>query len=103
MFSARPVLAFPCTRTVASLFMPGAVVADVPVDLDLELGVEPAGDRVRAVRVDDPPARGPSGAAGEVVQALVELAQRRLGEVDDLDRRRLGGARRHQTVARSQT
>ena len=34
----------------------GAVVADVAVDLDLELGVEPARDGVRTLRVDDPPA-----------------------------------------------
>ena len=32
--------------------------------------------------------RGPRRVAGEVVQALVELAQRRHREVDDLDRRR---------------
>ena len=43
------------------LVHPGAVVADVAVDLDLDLRVEPAGDRVRAVRVDDAPPPRPGG------------------------------------------
>ena len=100
MFSARPVLAFPCTRTVARLFMPGAVVADVPVDLDLDVGVEAAGDGVRAVRVEHAPVRRPRR-GGEVVQALVQLAKRRLREVDHLDGR-LDFRGLHQTFARSQ-
>ena len=44
MFSASPVLALPCTRTRRALVHPGAVVADVPLDLDLDVRVEPAGD-----------------------------------------------------------
>src|SRR5439155_21791304 len=34
----------------------GAVVADMAVNLDVELGVEPAGDRMSPVRVEDAPA-----------------------------------------------
>jgi hypothetical protein len=80
-----------------ALVHPRAVVADVPFDLDLDLGIEPAGDRVRAVRVEDAPVTRPRR-RGQVVQALVELAQRRRGEVDDLDGCRLGGlCRFHQS------
>jgi len=71
----------------------------VALDLDLDVGVEPAGHGVRAVRVEDAPVCW-AGRAGEVVQALVELAQRRRGEVDELDGGRFRGF--HQTRARSQ-
>ncbi len=72
------------------------------LDLDLDIRIEAAGDCVRAVRVEDAPARGP-GSGGEVVQALVQLAEGRLGEVDDLDGCRLGRPRGlHQTRSRSQ-
>ena len=76
-----------------------AVVADVPVDLDLELGVEPTGDGVRAPGIDDPPPARALARQRDVVEALVQLAQRRDGEVDDLGVER----RRHATAARSQT
>src|SRR5215211_1909703 len=72
----------------------GAVVADVAVDVDLDLGVDPDGDRVRAARVRD----APPGRRIRLVQALVEVAQRRDGEIDRLDR--VGD--RHHTLARSQ-
>ena len=67
----------------------GAVVADVTVDLDLDLGVDSARDRVRTVRVDDSPASGAllcTGGTAQVVQPLVELPQRRHCEVDELGR-----------------
>ena len=73
----------------------GAVVANVPVDVDLDLGVDAARHGVRAARVADPHC-APLGAS-EVVEALVERAQRRLGEVEGLD----CGA--HATRSRSQT
>ena len=68
----------------------------MPVDLDLDLGVEADGDGVRAVRVGHPPPAGRG--AVDVVQPLVELSHRRRGEVDRLPRE-LGGA--HVTVASS--
>ena len=77
-----------------ALVHPGAVVADVPVDVDLDLGVDPDGDRVRAVGMGDAPARRDAGG----VQPAVELAQRRLRQVDLL---RGIGDRRHQTRSRS--
>src|SRR6185369_3457848 len=73
----------------------GAVVADVPVDVDLDLGVDAAGHGVRATRVAHPDLG--TARAGEVVQVLVERAQRRLGEVEGRD----CGA--HATRSRSQT
>ena len=57
------------------------------IDLDLDLRIEPAGDRVGTARVDDPPMPRPWGTAGEVVEAPVELTQRSRREVDDLDGR----------------
>ncbi len=81
----------------------GAVVADVPVDLDLDLGVEPARDGVRTARVDDAPVTRTGRTPGEVVQALVQLTQRRRREVDDLDGCVLTLGDRHQTSAFSQT
>jgi hypothetical protein len=65
----------------------------VAVDVDLDLRVDPDRDRVRAARVRDAPARG----RFRLVQPPVELAQRRLGEVDRLDR--VGDG--HHTFARS--
>src|SRR3954469_579989 len=80
----------------------GAVVADVALDLDVHRGVEADGERVRAARVDDAPVgRLRLGRAGEGVQARVELAPRRRGEVERLDRH--VDLRRHQTRSRSQT
>ena len=57
MFSATPTPQLPRDPHRGELVHPGAVVADVPVDLDLDLGVEADRDRVGAVRVGDPPAR----------------------------------------------
>jgi hypothetical protein len=67
----------------------------VPVDLH----VEPTGDGVGAARVDDPPR--PRSFAGErdVMEALVQLAERRYAEVDDLGFDELA----HAIVALSQT
>ena len=80
------------------LVHPGAVVADVPVDLDLELAVQTGGERVGALRVVDPPVRcGP--AVASVVQPLVELPHGRGREVDRLESGRRGA---HATFARSQ-
>src|SRR4051812_39088673 len=80
----------------------GAVVADVPVDLDGDRRVEPDRQRVRAARVDDAPmGRLRVGASGERVQPGVELAARSGGEVERLDRD--VDVRRHQTRSRSQT
>ena len=67
-----------------------AVVAHVAVDLDLDLGVEPAGDGVRAVRVEHAPVSRPRRPAGEAVEAFVELGEGGACEVDDLDRRLFG-------------
>jgi hypothetical protein len=83
------------------LVHPGAVVAHVPFDLDLDLGVDPAGDRVGTVGVHDAPATWPVRTVREVVEALVQLAERRGGEIDDLDRRRLRRLRHAHTFCRS--
>ncbi len=80
----------------------GAVVADVPVDLDLDVRVDPARDRVGAVRVDDAPPAWARAAAGELVQPCVQLAERRRGQVDDLDAGSLRRLHRHQASAFSQ-
>ena len=99
MFSAIPVLGVAADTHRRMLVHPGAVVPDVPVDLDVELRVETAGDGVGPARVDDPPAPRPRAGARDVVEALVELAQGRHREVDDL---RLE-CRRHQASAFSHT
>jgi hypothetical protein len=67
----------------------------VALDLDLDRGVDPGGQRVRAARIEHAPARRDVGA----VQCRVQLAQRCYREVDfpRVDRQ-LG----HQTGARSQ-
>ena len=70
----------------------------MPVDLDLDLGVETAGDRVCATRVDDAPVPR-AGTRDEVVQPLVQLAQGGRGEIDDLDGGVLALGNRHQTKA----
>src|SRR4029079_16318082 len=62
----------------------GAVVADVPVDLHLDVGIAPAGARVGDARVDDAPVPRP-GRLGELVQAPVQLAHRGRGEIDHFD------------------
>ena len=100
MFSAIPVLALPAHPHVRELVHAGAVVAHVPVDLDVELGVEPARNGVRAARVDDPPRPWAFAGERDVMEALIELAERRDGEVDDLgfDERFA-----HATAALSQT
>ena len=59
MFSASPVPGVAVDAHGRELVHPGAVVAHVPVDLDLDLGVEAAGDRVRAVRAAHDPAARP--------------------------------------------
>ena len=66
----------------------------MPRDLDLERGVEAARDGVGAVRVQDPPAARLGIVAGELVQTLIQLAQRRRREIDD---GRAGRRRRHRT------
>jgi hypothetical protein len=85
----------------------GAVVADVTLDLDLDVRIEAARDRMCAVRVEDAPATLARSLVREVVQLLVQLAQGRHGEVDNLDRGRRGGmavqpGRGVHTFARSQ-
>ena len=102
MFSAMPGARVAVHAHGRELVHAGAVVADVPVDLDLDLGVEAARDRVRTARVDDAEVPRPSRAAGEVVQALVQLAERRRREIDDLDSRVLALGDGHQTSAFSQ-
>ena len=69
----------------------------MPVDLDLDLGVEADRDRVGAVRVGDPPAA--AIALPEIVQALVQLAHGGRREVDRLARVWCGSCA---TVARCQ-
>ena len=68
-------------------------------DLDLHCRVEAAGDGMRTVGVDDAPAPWLRVVAGDVVQPLVQLAQRGRGEVDNLDS---GSGDCHQTSAFSQ-
>ncbi len=71
----------------------------MPLDLDLEVGVEAAGDRVRAAGIDDAEApRGRRG-AGEVVQALIQVSHRRRRKIDDLGSRVLALGDGHQTSA----
>ena len=80
----------------------GAVVAHVALDVDLQRRVEADRDRVAPPGVAHAPAIcGAVGLVGGGMQAGIELAQRRLLEVDDLDGRL--GSGRHQTSARSQT
>src|SRR5439155_19519162 len=79
-----PAHAYGCT-----LVHSRAVVPDVAEDLDLVPAVEPARNGVRPVRVHDLPAPFLG-----VVQALVQLAQRRRRQIDDL-----GRDDRHQTSA----
>ena len=69
------------------------------VDLDVDLGIEPAGDGVRAARVDDAPVPRARATRSEVVQALVELTQRSRLEIDDLHGCVLPFGDRHQTSA----
>ncbi len=57
----------------------------MPVDLDLDLGVEAACDGVRATGVHDAPVPWAGRATRNVVESLVEVAERRRREVDDLD------------------
>ena len=102
MFSAIPVLAFPWIRTVAQLVHARAVVAHVTVDLDLDVGIEPTRDGMRAARVDDAPAPRPRPTVREVVQALIQLAQRSRLEIDHLHRRVLSLGDGHHTSAFSQ-
>ena len=77
----------------------GAVVAGVPLDLDLEVGVEAGRKRMGAVRMEDAPATRPCPCVGDVMEALIELAERRHREVDRLGR--LGGRGGH-AATRSQ-
>jgi hypothetical protein len=79
----------------------GAVVADMPGDVDVQRRVEADGDGMAAARVLDPPAPRRARLMRRRVKPGVEVAQRRLGQVDDLDGRL--GPRRHQTSARSHT
>src|SRR5687768_6329742 len=71
----------------------------MPVDLDLDLGVEPACDRMRTARVDHTDVPRARRAAREVEQELIELAQRGRREIHDLDGRVLTLGDRHQTTA----
>ena len=68
-------------------------------DLDVELRIETARDGVGPLGVDDAPPRRALAREGDVVEALVEVAQRCDGQVDDLGLHRLG----HATAALSQT
>jgi hypothetical protein len=105
--AGHKVLGEPWTRVPMhahgrELVHPRAVVADVPVYLDLDLGVDAAGHGVGAVRVEHAPAPRAGPAVHEVVEALVELAERGGGKIDDLDRS-LGRRPGHgQTFCRSQ-
>src|SRR3712207_4929816 len=76
-----------------------AVVADVPLDQDLDRRVESGGDRVAAAGLDDAPMTRPASAR-QRVQPRVELADARGGEVDDLDGEIRGHA--HATSSRVQ-
>ena len=67
--------------------------------IDLDFRVDTARDGVGAVRVEHAPAARRGRVVNEIVEALIEVAERRGGEVDDLcRRRRLGDG---QTLARS--
>jgi hypothetical protein len=79
----------------------GAVVADMSGDVDLQRRVEAHGDGVAAAGVVDAPAPRRGRLVRRRVKPGVEVAQRRLGQVDDLDGRL--GLGRHQTSARSHT
>jgi hypothetical protein len=105
--AGHEVLGEPWTRVPAhphrrELVHPSAVVADVPVDLDLDLGVDPAGHGVGAVRAEHAPTPWAGPAAREVVEALVELAERGGGKIDDFDRSLGRRLHRRQTFCRSQ-
>ena len=65
----------------------GHVVADVAVNVDVQLGVEAAGDRVRAVGIShvDP---GDAFRERAPVQKEIQIAQRILGEIEFAARRR---------------
>jgi hypothetical protein len=64
----------------------GAVVAHVTVDVDLHVGVDAHRDGVPAARVHHAPARLRRRGRIEVMQPLVQLAQRCDVEIDGLDR-----------------
>ncbi len=68
------------------------------LDLDLDVGVDAAGDGMGAVRVEDAPA---ARAGVQVVEPPVQLAQRSHRQVDELDSRCLGRRRGRQTFVRS--
>ncbi len=72
------------------------------VDLDLDVGVDPARQGMHAVRVEDTP-RGRPGRVREIVQPLVQLPERGRLEVDQLNGELLRRDRSHQTFAFSQT
>ena len=97
MFSATPTPQLPAIRTRRQLVHPGAVVADVPVDLDLGLGVEADRDRVGAVRVADQPAARPGAS-----RSWRRWFSSRTPLADEVDG--LGGdpGRAHATLARCQ-
>jgi hypothetical protein len=80
---ARPGVAADADRR--PLVHPGAVVADVAVDLDLDVRVDPAGDGVGAVGIEPTQVPRPSAVRGEVVETLVQVAKPRRGEVDGLE------------------
>ena len=71
----------------------------MPVDLDVEFRVEPTRDGVRASRVDDSPRPGAGAGERDVMEALIELAERRHRQIDDLGCERFA----HATAALSQT
>jgi hypothetical protein len=75
----------------------------VALDLDLDRGVKPAREGVRAARIEDPEPSRSGSAAGQVVQPLVELANGCRPEVDDLELGCLRHRDVHQTFAFSQT
>ena len=74
----------------------------MPVDLDLDLGIEAARDSMRAVRVEDAEVPRPRRAASEVVETLVQLAEGGRTEIHHLHRRVLALGDGHQTSAFSQ-
>ena len=53
MFSATPTPALPWIDDLGLLVHAGAIVADMPVDLDRDRRIEADGDRVLPVRIED--------------------------------------------------
>ena len=97
MFSATPTPQLPAHPHGGELVHPGAVVADVAVDLDLDLGVEADGDRVGAVGVGRP-----ASASRRARASCRRWFSSRDGDRRQVDRLDGGLRRAHATFARCQ-